>query len=216
METIKFAYRPKLIILTLLAIIPPAPGQTVTRNPAEGPLPVNWRTNFYCGVNCLYVALRMEGRPVDYEELCRSAAVGEKGTSLGELARLAKSHGTNYTPVRDLARSIAGWPVPAIVHQQRPDDLMGHYVLYLGRRGDLDAVLDCTTGQIDMLSRGDFLDRWTGYVLLRAEPFPLTSQLAMAGWSFLGLIVFCFGLRCLARRAPESKEEPHRPITVAN
>jgi hypothetical protein len=167
----------------------PGPGASVVA-------PVDWRVDVRCGVNCVYVMLRMLDRPVTYGELLGQTAVGEQGSNAGELARVAGLHGVVLTPVHATAGSVARWPTPAIVHIQRPSDFAGHYVLYLGRVADkYHRVLDCTSGSMSDLSDGDFNAQWTGYALLRGVPqVQALAPWVARGWLAAGILVFIASL----------------------
>lgn len=168
-------------------------------NPVAGPAvaPVDWRVDTRCGVNSLYVMLRMLNRPVTYEQLLKETAVGEQGSSAAELARVASLHGVHLTPVHATIRSVSRWPLPAIVHLQRQTDFMGHYMLYLGSRGDAHQLLDCTSGETRAVPEGDFNSLWSGYVLLRGESVVQTmAPWISRGWLMAGVIVFFgYGVR---------------------
>jgi hypothetical protein len=164
-------------------------------NPAVAP--VDWRVSTRCGVNSLYVMLRMLNRPVTYEQLLKDTAVGEQGSSVAELARLASLHGVHLTPAHATISSTSRWPVPAIVHLQRQANVMGHYVLYLGSNGDEHRLLDCTSGETKAVLGGEFNSNWSGYVLLRGEAIvQRMSPWISRGWLMIGAIVFFgFGVR---------------------
>jgi peptidase C39-like protein len=164
---------------------------------ASSVAPVDWRVDTRCGVNSLYVMLRMLNRPVTYEQLLKETAVGEQGSSAAELARVASLHQVHLTPVHATSSSASRWPLPAIVHLQRQADFMGHYVLYLGSNGDTHRLLDCTSGEMSTMPEGDFNTIWSGYVLLRGEPgVQAMTPWISRGWLMVGAIVFLgYGVR---------------------
>lgn len=88
-----------------------------------------------CGPNCLYIAMRLHGRPVSYQDVLDRAASSRgpnsRGTSLSELVQGAQSLGVpcaarKYSRVRDLERC----DMPLIAHYKE-----GHYVVVLGVTG---------------------------------------------------------------------------------
>ncbi len=192
---------------------PLASSQEVAPPPADSTaeaaeLP-GWRRENHCGVNCLYVMMKMQNIPCSYEELCGRTAVTDQGSSMLELARVARLHGLPLTPVSSSSESIAGWPLPAVVHFQQAEDFTGHYVLYLGRKNDLHRVLDCTSGELVGLSDGDFLSKWSGYVLLRSGPAGVSSA-GWVPWAWLaaGLGIFGTGLHRWSAQRRRSAADP--------
>lgn len=164
-----------------------------------------WRSEVYCGVNALYVMLRMLGVHATYDQLLKESSVGDRGSSMEELARVARLHGVTLTPMRGKAAGVASWPTPAIVHQQRRTDLMGHYVLYLGPSGDELLTLDCVSGQLASMSKGDFNDKWSGFVLVRSPGDSDRMQVFAQGWLVFGLMVGiggCWRMLRAPRRGP--------------
>src|SRR5437764_775005 len=77
-----------------------APSAVPPRSEDLGAKSVAWRQNYYCGVNCIYVMLKMVGKNTSYETLCDETSVGVQGSSMAELGRLAKIHGIELTPVK--------------------------------------------------------------------------------------------------------------------
>lgn len=156
--------------------------------------PVEWRHSKRCGLNCLYVMLRMRGAPVKYETLAAETEVTDKGTTMAELARVAGWHGISLQAMRATRDSIPQWPLPAIVHLQN-QDLTTHYVLLLRTSGTKYVMLDCNSGELRDWSQGEFLDKWTGHVLLAAEPGDLLASPLVAGlWVCAGVGVLALGL----------------------
>lgn len=169
---------------------------------------VAWRKAQCCGVNCLYVTLRMHGIPVKYEELAEETAVGDQGSTFAELSRVARLHGLDLTPMQATRESVADWPLPAVLHLER-QNLDRHYVLLLRRQGDEYIILDCTSGEISAWGEGEFRDKWSGYVLLAAPSggwWKLPSWMAYV-WFFCGVGVLGAGaLRW--RRTSRAQREP--------
>lgn len=171
------------------------------KSETAGNEPETWRSEMHCGVNCLYVLLRSLGTNVTYDRLCEQTALGPDGTSMAELARVSGSYGVPLVAVRSGPDGIDQWPLPAIVHQQRVMSSTGHFILLVGYNGDVFSVLDSTTGQLKAISRGDFLEKWSGFALLRNDPAPLGWEFWIAaGWLACGTILLGLGSwRWLAR-----------------
>lgn len=199
---------PAVLLLILLPLraggAPPAgPGAAA---PAAAPVP--WRRGQCCGLNCLYVLLRMHGVAVTYPDLADETEVGEQGSTMAELSRVAHAHGIDLTPMRATFESIDEWPLPAVVHLQR-QDLDRHYVLLLRKQGDQFVFLDCTSGALSFWQEAEFRDKWSGYVLLHNPPgrWPRLPSWAPYAWLACGVCVLGAGL---VRRVRKGRPRPFR------
>ncbi len=131
---------------------------------------LGWRSVYRCGPNCLYVVLTMQGEQVDYESLVDELNLTDRGASVADLVRVANTHGMQYTPLRAGAKYLSKLPLPAIVHFNNPGDDKGHFVVLLSvGKDDTLTIIECTRGRMERLSRGDFLTRWSGVVVVRSE-----------------------------------------------
>src|SRR4051812_43747273 len=74
--------------------------------------PVPWRHTKECGVNCLYVLMRMRGVEVSHQAVKSEVAMGERGATLAELGRVARLYGFPMTPVRASPSTIGECPLP--------------------------------------------------------------------------------------------------------
>jgi Peptidase C39 family len=155
--------------------------------------PVEWRHTKRCGLNCLYVMLRMIGAQVSYQTLGSEVQVTDQGTTMAELVRVAALHGAILQPMRATKESIPQWSLPAIIHLQN-QDLTAHYVLLLRSTGNGFVVLDCNSGELREWGAGEFLDKWTGYVLMQPPPGLLFTPIAASLWVGFGCAVLGLGL----------------------
>jgi ABC-type bacteriocin/lantibiotic exporter with double-glycine peptidase domain len=185
-------YLSRLVTMGLMASL----AAPLFADPAVAPLaqPVEWRHTKRCGINCLYVMLRMLGTQVRYENVVAEAHITDQGTTIAELVRLAANYGTSLQPVRATKDTIRRWPLPAIVHLQN-QDLTTHYVLLLRASETGYVVLDCNSGELREWGPGEFLDKWTGYVLLQSDSSGhLFSPFFAGAWVILGCATLALGL----------------------
>lgn len=136
-----------------------------------------WRSAKACGVNCLYILLRLHGRDPDYAAVERRTPVGEDGTSLLELQRGAESFGLPLTGVRAKPQDLATCPLPAIAHFEEELGTTGHYVVVTEFHPGSVCIIDGTTAMRQEMALPEFQRRWTGYLLLprQAGSYRLTS-----------------------------------------
>jgi len=156
----------------LLAGLPAQAADAPNPSPAgQGPsaAKVAWRKTQRCGLNCLYVLLRIHGVEVSYQELADETVVGDQGSTFAELSRVARRHGFDLTPMRATWESIDDWPLPAVIHLES-QNLDRHYVLLLRREGEEFVIFDCTDGEVSRWGEGEIRDKWSGYVLLHNPP----------------------------------------------
>lgn len=156
------------------------------------PVDLGWRSEQRCGPNSLYVLLFMHGKAPDYNDLLSSFHLTSQGASAADLARVAGELGIPLTPVRADPQALTGLPLPAIVHYRQPGSITGHYVVLLSvNRDGTYTVLECTRGRMERVSRGEFLDRWSGVTLVRSDQrkkSPLdTMLLVTSGLVVLGI-----------------------------
>lgn len=131
---------------------------------------LGWRSVYRCGPNSLYVVLRMHEKQVDYDSLVDQLNLTDQGANVADLVRVAKANGVPYTALRAEASALKKMPLPAIAHFLNPGDAKGHYVVLLSvNRDDTFTTIECTRGEMERLSRGDFLDRWSGVILVNSD-----------------------------------------------
>ncbi len=130
-------------------------------------------TKLDCGVNALFVLLRLEGRPATLEDLeaalPRSQHPG--GYSMAELSAAAASLGLGLEGVR-LAQGDAGLKRPAIAYLK--DSQGGHYVAIrpVGNTGTMVQVIDPPHPAIIMdHDRLLASAKWTSRILVPGDPW---------------------------------------------
>jgi ABC-type bacteriocin/lantibiotic exporter with double-glycine peptidase domain len=112
----------------------------------------------------------MHGKQVDYNLLVDQLNLTDKGANVAELVRVAEVNGLSYTALRADANAISKLPLPAIAHFHNPGDAKGHYVVLLSANGDESfTIIECTRGKMEHLPKGDFLNRWSGVILVNSR-----------------------------------------------
>ena len=148
-----------------------APGESAPREGARAPkVDLDWRSLNRCGPNSLYVFLEMSGKKVLYDSLVEKMHLTERGANVADLVRCAHEYGLDLTPLKASASALDDLPLPAIVHFNIAGDDKGHFLLLLKRtKNDDFATVECTVGEIKIIPRGTFLDRWSGVILVRSD-----------------------------------------------
>lgn len=143
-----------------------------------------WRAENCCGVNALYVLLRVKGLAPDYRALRSSLLASQTATSLGDLRRCADGYGLPCASARSTPEGLRSLPKPLIAHMEVLDGRaasVGHFVVVLRCTADEVLCMDGTTGDIQSMSWRDFQRAWTGYVLCsRGQSRPGFALLAFA------------------------------------
>lgn len=98
----------------------------------------------YCGVDCLYVALRATGASVSMRQLEEELPLGATGVSVESLATAARKHGLTATVVRADLDQLASWGNRSILHVQGQ-----HFILFLGVEDRRVVLFDNGVGVID-------------------------------------------------------------------
>lgn len=171
MESAMARFRKSLVGVVLLAVVAIGAvrgGENPGSNPDPGlsTLPVK---TLVCGPNVLYMLLKLQGRPVTFQQVARELGSDNKLTSLLELrqaaARLGLPTRMRRCPLEDLDRCT----MPCIAYTRsefaRRDDQSGHYMLVLKVEGERIEVVDGSYGEVLRPRRFKIAGIWTGYVL---------------------------------------------------
>lgn len=125
-----------------------------------------WQAGPNCGANALFFMLRLNGRPVNHQELVKHLAPPKQGSSLEELQQAAQQWGLETKVLRTTPDGIERLDRPFLAHLSLPPNDAGHYLLVLGASGNSFQVIDGTNGSLVQLRRGTFYRHWSGYVLV--------------------------------------------------
>jgi Peptidase C39 family len=207
-------YRGSLItIALLLSAGTSAPAKAPQEKPAGasqrvelGPNAV-WRHDKVCGVNCLYILLRMKGHVANYTSLLDELIVapGKSVASLADLKEVAGRHGVQCAIGKTTPAGLKGLAPPVIAHLEdvtQNGDNFGHFVLVLKSNDDGVTYLDGSTAETFTKPWQVFERRWSGFVLYprspTSRPFLWCSCFAL-GLSLIALVRLLHG-----RRSPKS------------
>jgi ABC-type bacteriocin/lantibiotic exporter with double-glycine peptidase domain len=142
-----------------------------------------------CGVNSLYVVCHIFGVETDLQTVERLVGPKSDGTSsFAELDAAARGLGLQPVAAKLAPEQISLVPAPAILHVRR---LQGqphgnHFLVFLGRTEEGDAVLlDPPDGPV-AVSGSRFERLWTGNVLIpcktKADASALRASLSGSAW----------------------------------
>jgi len=122
----------------------------------------------YCGIYCVYGALRLLTGFSDMRSLVKPEYVGSShGSSFEELAKAAVDNGLKaYAFKRLSVGELRRMPSPVVLHVAQESIKYNHFVLYLGPNNDGSLrLLDSADGLVDM-SPAELAAYWDGHGLL--------------------------------------------------
>jgi len=126
----------------------------------------------YCGIYCLYGAMRFLGRDCDPNELIKQEYIGStKGSSLAELQKAAESHGLYAAPVKRLStKDLRRYQLPVILHVKSSPiaRTYDHYELFLGAKED-EALLYDPPRPIESVPFRTLAPIWDGSALIVSD-----------------------------------------------
>jgi len=113
--------------------------------------------------------LRICGFTPDYAELVSGVEVTLEGATAADLVEVSAKYGLPLVAVHASTSDLVRFEAPMIVHLQPPGEL-GHYVVVVRAYSDGSfATLECAEGKLERVSRGDFLAKWSGVVLVTEQ-----------------------------------------------
>lgn len=183
------AIRVGLVSLLSALLVAASPGSASSLSPREGdesgsPDAKIWRTMANkCGINTIFLMMRLNHKAVSYEGLERGVPVSTEGTSLADMRRYMMSLGLATRIVKTTPEKLGRYALPAIAHLEEELGSTGHYVIITGLGPDWVELIDGTSAFLVMQSMSKFQKRWTGYLLVVDTPsrwawaFPATAAL---------------------------------------
>ncbi len=142
----------------------------------------------YCGLYCIHSAMSSLGVDVPFESLLLPENVGQHGSSMETLDRIAREHGLESKIVNGWTTSmLLNTTCPMILHFKPEQDGIRyrHWVLYMGSDGGLARIYDGPR-KIDM-RLSELASRWDG-VALSVSKQPESHAIARLGF----VVDFCF------------------------
>jgi hypothetical protein len=168
----------------------------------------------YCGIYCLYAAMKFFGVSVDPNELIKLEYIGSaNGSSLAELKKAAQEHGLFTVPVSRLStKDLRRLSLPIIIHvKSSPSNKKyDHYELFFGSKQEQALIYDPPT-PIESVEFWTLAPRWDGSGLLISNK-PInpnfvfaSSRLRFAGYGGIAVLLVLaarLGQRCLFDSRP--------------
>jgi ABC-type bacteriocin/lantibiotic exporter with double-glycine peptidase domain len=143
-----------------------------------------WRTVANkCGINTIFLMMRLNHKAVSYEGLERGVPVTTEGTSLADIRRYLMSLGLATRIVKTTPEKLGRYALPAIAHLEEELGSTGHYVIITGLGPDWVELIDGTSAILMTQTMSEFRKRWSGYLLVVDTPsrwgwvFPTTAAL---------------------------------------
>jgi len=137
----------------------------------------------YCGLYCMYAALRLSGAATDFSSLLDSKYLrSSRGSSLAELQRAARDHQLYAEPVGRLTTAdLMASPHSLVLHVKRDLRSQGydHYVLFLGKENGQAVV--CDPPRMRQMALADLISRWDGNALAVSRQPIETCRLVRRG-----------------------------------
>lgn len=180
-----------LVVSMLILLTYSAAGESADRSSSQESSVEHTRAELpdfnVCGVNSLFVFLRLWGHPVRGADVERVTPRGPRGTSMAELQNAARELGVETSLLEcNLEDLGTRCPLPAIAlfrpggqAAAAPVEYPGHYVVVLAVDERTVTWIDGTVGVQLRKTRADFSGRWRGFVLahLAGSEVPLDSTL---------------------------------------
>jgi len=128
-----------------------------------------WQTAPYCGVNCLYVFLRLNDLKVTQAELKKEVPTTLNGASMLDLQNAARHFGLETEVVAANPGELKSlrFPMIALLGASANRQVVGHYVVLCNEIAQSIAAVDGTTGNLDRISKAIFNRDFSGYVLVK-------------------------------------------------
>ena len=148
----------------------------------------------HCGLYCIYTAMKLAGKEVDFRELVRPEYLSSrKGSSLAELKQAVRDNGLYAESVTKLnSRILKESSHPVILHVKSTADSKDydHFELFLGTENG-QAKLFNPPEPPRIIPFNELAPRWDGTgLIVSAEPIDLGTVFASARQRLLLYVVF--------------------------
>jgi hypothetical protein len=191
------------------SILPRAAGQERAAAPGgAAPAPsgtdmaLHERAGRECGLDSLFVLLRLTGFDVTFDQTRAAVPIGPMGTTLLELQQAASRLGAKTTLSRCSMAQLMDMPKPVIAYlPKRAGGPVGHFVVVVTADKTGVEVVDGDIAAILRYSPSHFEAEWSGHLLAPAPPQtwarPLTWAAVAGVWLGIGFV--CWRARVLRR-----------------
>ncbi len=144
----------------------------------------------YCGIYCLYGAMKLFGVQVDPNELLKPEYIGSvQGSSLAELKKCAEAYGLHAMPAARLTtKDLRDINCPVIIHVKSSPTgkTYNHYELFMGTKKGNALIYD-PPKPAEAVEFRTISPRWDGTGLIVSDkPIQISKVLASARWRFAG------------------------------
>jgi len=133
----------------------------------------------YCGIYCLYAAMRLDGHELEVQSLMNPRYIGSgKGSTVEELQGAAIDNGMHALPISQLTTdSLRATSYRIILHVKgnRSAEKYDHWLLYVGNKDGMAIVLD-PPNDPQLISFGELAAQWDGNgLIVSATPIDVSS-----------------------------------------
>lgn len=176
------------------------------------------RVPSYCGIYCVYCALKSVGVDCQFNDFLSSKYVtSSAGSSLTDLQAAVESKGA-FAEARSglTAADLVESPCPVVLHvaDERRIGIYNHWVLYLGTENGMARIVDAPH-QLELLPYAELLARWDSIGLfISKEPIATGSIKARQVLSTSLLIGAAGGLALLGYRRGPVRTRLAMPLQV--
>ena len=141
-------------------------------------------TGSYCGVYCLYSAMKLFNYEVDFSELVKPEYIGSRDvSSLSELKKASEDNGLYVIPIGKLTtRELCQLEYPIILHVKidAMSKTYNHYELFLGTENNQAKLFD-PPNPVKLVSFHELAPLWDGNgLIVSTEPIDTTALFASA------------------------------------
>ncbi len=146
----------------------------------------------HCGLYCLYSAMRLGGKEIEFRDLVKPEYIGSrKGSSIAELKKAAEDNGLYAESLSRMSASVLKHSeYPIILHVKPGLEEKGytHFELFLGSENGKAMLFDPPRSP-QLVPFSELLPRWDGTgLVVSGKPIDLGHLLAPARWR---LLVYC-------------------------
>ncbi|MHC4397411.1 MAG: rhodanese-like domain-containing protein [Planctomycetota bacterium] len=183
------SFRRRCFLLFVCILVSLAAGKSLAadknkQNEAENASVSPRPSHPHCGLYCIYTAMKLAGKEIDFRELVKPEYLGSrKGSSLGELKKAAEDNGLYAESVTRLnSRILAKSVYPIILHVKSGPDSKDydHFELFLGA-GEGKAKIFNPPEPVKAVPFYELAPRWNGTgLIVSAEPIDLGTVFASA------------------------------------
>jgi Peptidase C39 family len=130
-----------------------------------------WRTGQCCGINSLYLALRLQApdNEISYEAIEKRLPQDRPGNSMTEMCQCAESFGVKAKVLKLTPETLTQDRLPAIAHFEEEKGKLGHFVVVTAVGEDGVEYIDGTSAILQVVPMSYFRQEWDGYTIVFAK-----------------------------------------------